>query len=129
MRGAMEIAALTSLKIGREMTIGPFARHAMRPSRSSIVGGAAMFDAEAIAARIARKGWKPTPDEDDAFSAGRAVVRRAARVERLGLLEEASVRALPAEAVRKGDVQGPMRERPVSAVGFAGGLDFHTEWS
>jgi hypothetical protein len=31
------------------------------------------------------------------------------------------------EAVRKGDVQGPMRERPGSAVGFAGGLDFHTE--
>ena len=37
------------------------------------------------------------------------------------------VRALPAEAVRKGDVQEPMRERPGSAVGFAGGLDFHTE--
>jgi hypothetical protein len=29
--------------------------------------------------------------------------------------------------LRKGDVQGAMRERPGSAVGFAGGLDFHTE--
>jgi hypothetical protein len=34
---------------------------------------------------------------------------------------------LSAEAVRKGGVQEPMRERPGSAVGFAGGLDFHTE--
>ena len=31
------------------------------------------------------------------------------------------------EAVRRGDVQEPMRERPGSAVEFAGGLDFHTE--
>jgi hypothetical protein len=31
------------------------------------------------------------------------------------------------EAVRKGDVQEPMRERPGSAVGFGRGLDFHTE--
>jgi hypothetical protein len=40
-----------------------------------------MFDAEAIAARIARKGWKPTPDEDDAFAAGerQSAVRRAWR--------------------------------------------------
>jgi hypothetical protein len=29
--------------------------------------------------------------------------------------------------VRKGDVQEPMRKRPGSAVGFAGGFDFHTE--
>ena len=41
--------------------------------------------------------------------------------------EAALVDALSAEAVRKGDVQEPMRERPGSAVGFAGGLDFHTE--
>jgi hypothetical protein len=31
------------------------------------------------------------------------------------------------EAVRKGDVQESMRERPGSAVEFAGGLDFRTE--
>jgi hypothetical protein len=35
--------------------------------------------------------------------------------------------ALTAEAVRKGDVQEPNWERPGSAVGFAGGLDFRTE--
>ena len=29
--------------------------------------------------------------------------------------------------LRKGDVQEPMRERPGSAVGFAGGLDFRME--
>ena len=34
---------------------------------------------------------------------------------------------LHVEAVRKGDVQERMWERPGSAVGFAGGLDFHTE--
>src|ERR1700677_1668737 len=43
------------------------------------------------------------------------------------LPEATLVGALSAEAVRKGDVQEPMRERPGSAVGFAGGLDFHTE--
>jgi hypothetical protein len=43
------------------------------------------------------------------------------------LLDATLVRALPTEAVRKGDVQGPMRERPGSAVEFAGGLDFHTK--
>ena len=32
-----------------------------------------------------------------------------------------------AEAVRKGNVQEPMWERLGSAVGFAGGLDFHKE--
>ena len=39
----------------------------------------------------------------------------------------APVGALSAEAVRKGDVQEPMRERPGSAVGFAGGFDFRTK--
>ena len=34
---------------------------------------------------------------------------------------------LPAEAVRKGDVQEPMGERPGSALEFADGLDFHRE--
>src|ERR1700722_3268459 len=43
------------------------------------------------------------------------------------LPEAIPVGALSAEAVRKGDVQEPMRERPGSAVEFAGGLDFHTE--
>ena len=43
------------------------------------------------------------------------------------LPEAILVGPLSAEAVRKGDVQEPMRERPGSAVEFAGGLDFHTE--
>src|SRR5277367_4425949 len=38
------------------------------------------------------------------------------------LPEAHTVGALSAEAVRKGDVQEPMRERPGSAVEFAGGL-------
>jgi hypothetical protein len=37
------------------------------------------------------------------------------------------VGALSAEAVRKDDFQGRMWERAGSAVGFAGGLGFHSE--
>ena len=47
---------------------------------------------------------------------------------RTPVLPEATlVGVLTAEAVRKGDVQEPMRERPGGAVGFAGGFDFRTE--
>ena len=60
---------------------------------------------------------------------GRARVRRSAEGENRTTPESTHHIRSRGRPCEKGDVQDPMRERPGSAVGFVGGLGFHSEMS